>query len=273
MSIASQRCPESKSREWYAHPWDETLVETKSAASTPHCPDGLHHRLRPVRRHLGLEHLKRLAKRRNLTNVARYHPARFKWLLVCMYLPPVHDVSTARTRIIANERLTNYTIPRSAQYDSSTHARRTHNAGIVTMFMIPPTSHNRSAPLYERDTAGVGHVRRLTNRDVGPIHAFLAGDLFDSHCGCGCGCAEEAYGVKAHEDEPGEEGGRGERERGTGVDERVGGNKRSFGRGPRLRLCRYSARRQTNPRTGSDNTTRTGTHRHWQRLQITRIAS
>ena len=70
--------------------------------------------------------------------------------------------------------------------------RTTSKRKFITMFMIPPVQRERSTSLYERETANVGRVRELTNRDVGPIYALLAGNFFDSHVGCGSSCAEEA---------------------------------------------------------------------------------
>ena len=62
------------SRERGAHPWDQTLVETKESTSTPHRRHCLNHSLRPVGRHLGLEHFERLSERRNLAIIAYLDP-------------------------------------------------------------------------------------------------------------------------------------------------------------------------------------------------------
>lgn len=50
-------------------PWDQALVKARQATAGKHGPERLHHRLRPVRRHLRLEDLERLAERGDLEHV------------------------------------------------------------------------------------------------------------------------------------------------------------------------------------------------------------
>ena len=73
LCVARQKRYEA-SRERGAHPWNQTLVETEESASTPHRRHGLNHSLRPVGRHLGLEHFERLSERRDLAIIAYLDP-------------------------------------------------------------------------------------------------------------------------------------------------------------------------------------------------------
>jgi hypothetical protein len=50
------------------HPWNQTLEETSDTSTRPDGSAGLHHRLRSVGSHLGLQNLQRLPERRDLHN-------------------------------------------------------------------------------------------------------------------------------------------------------------------------------------------------------------